>query len=404
MSRTQLTKKTGYKLVLATCSLLLVQGVHAQAPALPEHWMEWDNHRAISGDGVGSCGITKQLSMEWDQSLQQIAATLASLGGPMNQYAYASPTGILYRDRSHRDLTANSYQTCSRYPIEGEVIIEVWTEAQVDIPPGGKGRAKLKRVHTEGAGAITVSFNQLPDLAPAYDVFNEARMGFYIPTGTFQGYPVVGTSTYPNFAKRTILITAPGHGQAYIPVPINSVLKLLIPTLKEKIADQEKKIKEAADSISDSSETIKGLRKMGATAKQIQDHQQQMNQIIGMMETELKGNHSQLDNFMVIANLSEAQRTGPAYLKPSMTPGVEFVLLTKPEEGAQTLMMQNPDYFNDKLPRTAKQVMVIHLPQFDYDVVPERRSDEDEKNLSGLWIINLFKQVDWKVVAKSALR
>lgn len=399
MSRLRFTNSLWRTGVLAACLFAMAQAVHAQTLALPEHWMEWDNHHAISGDGVGSCGITKQLSAEWDQSLQQIAATTASLGGPMSKYGYALPYGVI-KSGSHRDLTSNSYQTCHRYPIEGSITFEIWTEDQVDLPPSGKGRAKVK-TDTEGAGAIDVIFNKLTEL-PGYSIFTQARMGFYITTGTFQGYPVIGTSSYPNFAKRTILITAPGHGPAYVPVPMDSALKLLIPFQKEQVAFQEQKIKEAAEMVSDNSEVVQNLKKMGATTKQIQDYRQGMNEVNSMAETALKGARAQLDNYLALAKLSTAQRAGPVYVKPSTIPGVEFEILVNPEEGAQTLMMENPDYFNDELPRTAKQVMLIGLPQFDYDEVFTRGGDE--KKLSRLWTYNFFKQVDWKAVAKSALR
>ena len=109
---------------------------------------------------------------------------------------------------------------------------------------------------TEGAGAIEVSFSKIPELPAGYSIFSQARMDFYISTGTFQGFPVIGTTSYPNFAKRTILITAPSHGPAYVQVPMDSALKLLIPFQKEQVAFQEQKIKDAAEAVSDTFDLI----------------------------------------------------------------------------------------------------------------------------------------------------
>jgi hypothetical protein len=385
------------RVLIAALLSVFAQMVHAQAELLPPQWLAWQGKYTLLKGSYGSCGITQQQGTEWDRTLQRITLAISQSIGPVYPHAYPWAVGVSAPED-------HSETTCERNPITGGIDILISSESQVTLPTGATGRPKRKPATEGGAGGFYMFVNRLPRLA--FDgVLGEDRsgMGFYRQTGTYQGYPVI--------AKTQIVVTAPGHAPAVVPVSIDRALKWLLPIEKEDVASKEKELARVAQESPSRQfdEMVESLRSAGQ-AKEVEAAQEQMRamkaQFMESAERDIKNRRAELDaskaalgKLQELAKLSATQRAEPAYLRFADD---HFRIYTNAQDGGEPLLMPNPQYFDSHLVRTVPQILLVMLDPYDGDLLAS--DDRVEHDPHAEWLRAFFLKIDWKAIAKSELR
>ncbi len=358
MSTKRLTLAVGRVLIGSACMLMAMPAAHAQPAPLPERWLEWRNNFATYPNGLSDCDASKGLAAEWDQNLQRLASAIARSGGAVPQGTYAEADGGLGN-------SLQDGQPCKGRPLMGQIHMGYWPESSVAAAAGA--RPRLKQDHGEHY-VFTIRLNTFDGLethAPDFLLENGkwTGIGLVTQTASLQGFPIINNSA--------IVITPPGHAPAFVPMPLDRVLKLWLPVQAQAIRDQEDLVKQYPADQRD------GLRK-----RVVPPHQ------------------ALLARGQALQRQGEAVLKGPAYLKLDRD-SLALEVVAQPGADTSAIMMPNPTYFDPKLARSAVQLMVLGVSGLNLDQPAARNGDSfDSRFLTR----EFLESVDWKSIAKTELR
>jgi hypothetical protein len=344
--------------IALACMLVAPPAVSAEPAPLPERWLEWRNNYAAYPAGLSDCDASKGLAAEWDQNLQRLASAIARSGGVVPKGTYAEADGGLGN-------SLQDGQPCKGRPLMGQLHMGYWPESGVTAAPGA--RAKLKQDHGEHY-ILTIRLNAFDGLEThAPDFLREngkwTGIGLVTQTASLQGFPIINNSA--------IVITPPGHAPAFVPMPLDRVLKLWLPAQAQAIRDQEDLVKQYPADQRD------GLRK----------------RVVPPHQALLARGHA-------LQRQGEAMLNGPAYLKLDRE-SLAFEVVAQPGADTSAIMMPNPTYFDPKLARSAVQLMVLGVSGLNLDQPATHNGDSfDSRFLTREFI----ERVDWKSIAKTELR
>jgi hypothetical protein len=201
----------------------------------------------------------------------------------------------------------------------------------------------------------------------------------FAPTSTFQGFPVID--------KSTLVITPPGHPPLYIPVPLERALKLAVADRAAVDAVEVADAQKEAARYADGSEYARVM-----TAQQFQDMKKG---VLEISASRVKDSHAILELLRTrLAQLTPTTRNAPAYVTRDPVFS-SFIPQADSGNGAQAVMMPNPEYFDRKVARTVPQLLLVSLSRGCIDEVAQCGSDG--------WQSRIIRQVDWAAFAKKEL-
>jgi hypothetical protein len=345
-------------LITSACLLAAMAAVHAQPAALPERWLEWRNNFASYPTGLTECEASKSLAAEWDQNLQRLASAIARSGGAVPKGTYAEVDGGLGN-------SLQDGQPCKGRPLMGQLHMGYWPESSVTAAAGA--RPKLKRDHGEHH-ILTIRLNTFDGLETHVPDFLRDNgqwtgIGLVMQTASLQGFPIINNSA--------VVITPPGRAPAFVPMPLDRVLKLWLPAQAQAIREQEDLVK-----------------------------QYPADQRDAMRKRLLPPHQALLARGQALQRQGEAVLKGPAYLKLDRA-SLTFEVVAQPGADTSAIMMPNPAYFDPKLARSALQLMVLGVSGLNLDQPAAHNGDSfDSRFLTREFI----ERVDWKSIAKTELR
>lgn len=353
-----------YRALLATAAILLaLPAATAEPTSLPERWLEWHNNYAVYPTGLSDCDAGKSLGAEWDQNLQRLASAIARSGG-------ATAPGVYGEIHGGIGNSLQDGQPCKGRPVMGFLSMGYWPERDVTAAAGA--RPKLKREHAHHF-VLTVWLNTFtgvdPQSAPDFlrDKGKWTGIGLLEQTGSLQGFPVINNSA--------IVITPPGHAPAFVPMPLERVLKLWLPAQAQALRDSEDLVK-----------------------------QYPANQRDDMRKRVVEPIQTLIARGQALLRQGDAVLKGSAYLRLDRELGGLFEVAAQPGADANSkafVVMPNPAYFDPKLPRSAVQLMVLGVSGLNLDQPAVRNSDDFD---STFLTREFVERVDWKSIARTELR
>jgi hypothetical protein len=358
MSTSPLTRVRRRALIASVCLLAALPAVPAEHTPLPERWLDWRNNYASYPTGLSDCDASKDLAAEWDQNLQRLASAIARSGGAVPKGTYTEADGGLGN-------SLQDGQPCKGRPLMGQLHMAYWPESSVTAAVGT--RPKLKQEHGEHY-ILTIRLNTFDGLETHVPDFLRDNgkwtgIGLVMQTASLQGFPIINNSA--------VVITPPGHAPAFVPVPLDRVLKLWLPAQAQAIRDQEDLVKQYPADQRD------GLRK-----RVVPPHQ------------------ALLARGQALQRQGEAVLKGPAYLRLDRD-SLAFEVVAQAGADTSAIMMPNPAYFDPKLARSAVQLMVLGVSGLNLDQPATHNGDSfDSRFLTREFI----ERVDWKSIAKTELR
>jgi hypothetical protein len=341
------------------CMLLAMPAMAGNPVALPERWLEWRNNYAVSSSRFSECDVGKGLGTEWDQNLQRLASAIAHSGGAVPKGSYGQIDGGIGN-------SLQDGQPCKGRPVMGDVHMGYWPESSVTVAAGA--RQTLKQDHGHHF-VLTIRLNTFAglgaDRVPDFlrDKEKWTGIGTVEQTASLQGFPIINNSA--------VVITPPGHAPAFVPVPLERVLKLWLPAQAQAIRDQEDLVRQYPADRRDE------LRKRAVEPLQ-----------------------AQLARGQALQRQAEAVLKGPAYLKFERDAG-GFEIVAQPGADTSAIMVPNPAYFDPRLPRSAVQLMVLAVDGLQLDQAATHNGDSfDSTFLTRAFV----ERVDWKSIARTELR
>lgn len=320
----------------------------------PDHWLDWTNNYADVRDEFARCGVTPVQAAEWERMLQRMArrVTLAKVDLPSGWY------GAL--DGRYYGTWLSALAPCKGLPMEGGLSLGMWPVRDLKRVPvrGQPGQTRLKpNGETYFVGVHVNQWRGTSELKWLDDGV-QPRMSVAQKRGEFGGHPLLD--------GKWLVVTPPGYGPAFLPAPIERVLKAWMKNENAQLQEIEG--------------AIKGLQTTGAKPGKLSAGQD-------VLRTRLERATQWL------ASLSAEQRKAPAFVTR------QGEVTTQAEPNSTQVWIDNPAYFDLKRPRTAPQLLVLDLSQLDMET-PLGSQDQGAPRL----LRQFVEGIDWRALSADMLK
>ena len=319
-------------------------------------WLEWQNNHSVMGEAMKRCEVSPQLATQWDQKMQQLAQRMANTKVPLAEGWYGDLRGSLHGPDSNP-------LPCKSAPLTGDITLSAWPAGRLKLQPGQSRPQRPGPGGGEGSGpspSLRLYLNEWRGTDEVDWLKDSAgpRMTAGRQSGSVLGYPVWG--------ENWLIVTPPNRPPPFLPAPLERVVKAWV-------------VKQNAD-----------LDQVAATLKLAEAAKDKAS--ADMFRNLIEVNRPRIEKVRKLLDGPPAQLKGPVFI------GGRNEVQAEATPDTQQVWIDNPAYFDPKLPRSAVQLIAIDIASMNFDQAVGAQGDV--KRLGRQFI----ERIDWKALAEEGLK